>query len=195
MDDDVPSARLRRVLDALPAGEAPSVGLLLDRLGSEGPGTVLLLLAAAALVPGAAPVFAFAMLVVAGSLLLGRDALAVPARLRARPVRRARLERAVRRLAPIERRFGAGRRDGGIGPAAVRWTTVLIGFDAILVILPIPLGNAPPALAAMLLAFGLATTDRRLIAFGVAATAGALAFEAVLAAAGVELVRFLVGAL
>ena len=180
-EQERPSARLGAV-----AGRDTTVGGITDALGADGPGLILLVLASFALIPGAAPVFATAMIVVAGSLLLGRDHLALPAALRARAVPRPSLDKAARRLALFERRVGAATGRHRVPP---RLVGVLVIWNAILVILPIPLANGPPAIAAILLTLGLVERNARALAAGIAATVLATLFEGALVWVGVDLVR------
>ncbi len=185
MNDDAPaSGRLRAA-----AGSQATLGTIADALGTDAPGMLVLVLATFALVPGAAPVFATGILVVATSLLLGRDRLALPERLRGRPIAPRTLDRAARRLAAFERRVGAGT---GRARVPVRLVTLLLIWDAILVILPIPLGNGPPAIAAVLLALGVVDRNGRALVAGTVATLLATLFEAALLWLGIDLVRWLI---
>ena len=175
-----PSERLRAA-----ASGGGTVGAITDALGPDAPFMLLLLLAAFALVPGAAPVFATCMIVVAASLLVGREQLALPAALRRRSVPPATLDRAVNRLERFERHVGAGR---GRAPTSVRPAAILVIWNAILVTLPIPLGNGPPAIAAILISLGIVERNRKALAVGIAATVAATIFEAALVWAGIDLV-------
>ncbi len=68
---------------------------------------------------------------------------------------------------------------------------MLVIWNAILVILPIPLGNGPPAIAAILISLGCVERNRRAIALGIVATVAATIFEGALLWAGIDVVEFL----
>ncbi len=178
-----PSERLR-----LAADRDRTLGAVADALGTDAPFMLLLVLGALALVPGAAPVFAAGTIVIGSSLLFGRDRLALPDALRRRSIPKRTLDRAVQRLARVERHVRAG-----AGEAPQRRTrpfALLIIWNAVLVVLPIPFGNGPPAVASILIALGIVDRSGRALVAGVAATVAATVFEAALLWVGVDVVKW-----
>ena len=123
-------------------------------------------------IPGISAVFGFPLVIVAAQLMLGFRRPTLPAALAARTVRRAALARAFARAEPwlqkIERAVHP-RLPMLTGPMAER----IIGFAAVvmamLLALPIPGANQPPAFAIALFAVGILERD------GVFTILGALA--------------------
>ncbi len=178
-EETAPSERLR-ALRARLGGDSLSLGELLDALGPGAVGLLLLLLAIAALVPGIAPVFGVALCVVALGLVAGGSVPWLPARLRNyrfAPERLARgIDRALPRLLWIERYMR--RRHGYFLRGAWRRVAAVAALiDGALIVLPIPFGNTAPAVAAIVLALGLAARDGLAVATGVVATTVALSID------------------
>lgn len=173
------SARLRALRTEL-QGETVSLGDLLDALGAGATGLVLVLLGAASLVPGVAPVFGVALCVVALDLCISGRALRLPAWLRRRRIARGRLASGIDRLAPrlewLERRMRP-RRPALLRGAGLRLVGLAAAIDGVLVVLPVPLGNTVPAVAVLLLALGLTTADGLAVLGGLVATLFALAVD------------------
>ncbi|WP_181702716.1 exopolysaccharide biosynthesis protein [Chthonobacter albigriseus] len=192
MRRDLPSRVLVRLARGA-AGERPSVGDVIDRLGASGPGILLMVLAVPALLPSPGLpvgfVFGAALAVVAAQMVLGRNRIALPPPLRERRLPGAFLRHGARwtarRLAGLEgvldRRLpwltgGAGRRVVGLAALAM----------AVVIMLPIPFGNAPAAAAVLLMGIGLVTRDGAALLVAYAAMAAAVVAAVWLAGAGLD---------
>ena len=182
--DERTSAALRRVLSALPPGEV-RVGLLVRQLRRRSFGGVFLLLAALGLLPGISVLAGLAMLVPGAQLLTGYRAPLLPRALRQRTVERERLrhlgELAIPWLERVERyvrpRWPA--LTAAPLPSIVGLLTMGLGL---VMVLPLPFSNFPPAVAMLCLSLGLLERDGALVAAGLALAATALAIGVVIAA-------------
>lgn len=138
------------------------LGQILDSLGTGATGIFMLLIGAAALVPGTAPVFGIVLCLIALSLIAGRKVPWLPPWLRRRRISRDDLHgitaRVVPRLRWLERRLRPRQQYLLRGPM-LRLLGLACLSNGVLIVLPIPFGNTAPALAAILLALGLATGD------------------------------------
>ena len=163
-----------------PDGTGPSLGEVIERLGARAHGAAILLLALPEAipvpVPSAGAVLGVPLIAVSGHLAVFGERQALPARMlgwrlpgglvralaqRAAPV----LARAERFSRPRMAALAAKERPAGMACLAM----------SVLLFLPVPLMNVPPALALVLLAWGLVQRD------GVVLTAGLAAAGAVLA--------------
>ena len=148
--------------------ERISVGEIVSRLGDRGPGLLLVLLALPMCipnVPGISTIFGVLMLAPAMQLVLARQQLWLPNRVRAWTVPRSAVSGALARAAPV-----LGRIERLIGP---RWTMFvlppaeqLLGLQtvvmALVLMLPIPGGNWPPGITVAATGLALAQRDGRL---------------------------------
>lgn len=148
--------------------ERVSIGEIVSRLGDRAPGLLLVLLALPMCipnVPGISTIFGVLMLAPALQLMLARDQLWLPNRVRAWTVPRSAFNGALRRAAPSLRRV-----EHLIG---TRWTMFvlppaeqLLGLQtlimALVLMLPIPGGNWPPGITVAATGLALAQRDGRL---------------------------------
>ena len=179
-------ARFSTVLDGLAAGDTPRLTLreLVESFGERAFGAVILLVSLLNLIPlppGATTVTGAPLVLISAQLLLGRDRLWLPRRLLDASIDRARFARGVTRVAPWVRR--AERLSRPRLPALV--TTLaerLIGLAclvlALVLVLPIPLGNLAPALAMAVFGLALMQQDGLAACAGWALTAGSVAILA-----------------
>ena len=179
------SALLDDLIEAFP-GESVSVGELIDQLDSRANGVVLLVLALPMCipnVPGISTIFGVLMIAPAMQLVLGGHTLWLPKRMRAWRVSCEALRRTFNATTPVLRRV-----EYLIKP---RWSwltrypaTIYVGlqtlFMALVLILPIPLGNWPPGMTVALTALALLQRDGVLLLLTTAA-AGAATYVAYLA--------------
>jgi hypothetical protein len=153
---------------------------LLVAVGPGATGVLLLLIGAAALVPGSAPVFGAALCILALSLIAGRDAPWLPAWIRDRRISGGTLKRGIEWLAPrLEwlQQYMRPRRQYMLGGAMLRLIGLACLINGILIVLPIPFGNTAPALAVLLLALGLTACDGLAALVGLALSGAALAID------------------
>jgi hypothetical protein len=179
---------LRAVLGDLPPGDVVPLGEIVDRLGAQGLGAALIVLGAASLVPGAA------LSIIGVGMALGRETIMLPGWLRRRSVRKVRARSIIDTAVPVVTRLerlarprwnralhGSGHRIAGIA-------CVVAG---ILIILPIPFGNAAPAAAVVVLGLGHTAGDGLAVVAGVVATVLATVLSGVLVALGYEAFKLL----
>lgn len=174
---------LRGLVDGL---DAPTVtlGAIADRLGARAFGFVILIAALPMIipsVPGLSTVFGLLILATALQIAVGRRRIRLPARLRRYGLSSAKVRTVVTKALPaigrIERVVRA------------RWMpltrgTVLNAVGGLMVVLavvmalPIPGANPPPAIACALMAIGILERDGVVVAIGIIAGLAALAFTA-----------------
>lgn len=186
MDQTLPPARqaqgrrasqlLEDLVETFP-DESVSVGELIDRLDSRAHGVLLLILALPMCipnVPGISTIFGVLMLAPAIQMVLGSRRLMVPERVRAWRVSGEALRRTFRVATPTLKRL-----EHLIKPRMARLTrfpvTILVGLQtllmAIILILPIPFANWPPAMTVTLTALALLQRDGLLMLLTIPAAA------------------------
>jgi hypothetical protein len=179
------------------AGQRISLGTLADTIGERSFAALMILFAAPNLIPmppGASTVFGIPLLLVAAQLALGRPRVWLPEVMSRRSVDRTTFAAIARRMQPVLRRFESVARPR-LWPSALaeRWVGVVVVVLAIVLILPIPLGNWLPALAVILISFGLAERDGVWIAGGSLAAVVALGFVAAIIGSIGYALRWLIG--
>jgi hypothetical protein len=161
------SALLEELIDAFPE-EHVTVGELLQRLERRAFGLLLLLLALPNCIPnipGLSTIFGVMLVAPAVQLILGRGELWLPKRVRAWRISRDALRMAIKGALPVLRRL-----EHYVEP---RWTwfarrpfSQFLGLQtlilALVLILPIPLGNWPPGITVAATAIALLQRDGRL---------------------------------
>jgi hypothetical protein len=188
------AASLRALRETLPAGGSVPLGDILDQLGAHGLGVAMLLLGAASLVPGPAPLFGAALCAVGVGMALSRDTVMLPSWLRRRGVRTAHAHAIIDRVLPIVTRLERLLRPrwhrfarGG----TLRLVGVACLVDGILIVLPIPFGNAAPALSVLVLSLGIVVHDGAAVVVGLAVTVIAFTISVALVALGYETLGWL----
>ncbi len=186
--DDRTSELLRRLLDDIES-EKVSVGYLVTQFRRRSFGGIMITLAIVALLPGVSLFAGIAMMLPALQMAVGMRAPSLPGILSRRNIRvaalRARTEQAIPWIERLE---------FYVRP---RWIVlsrppmpVLIGMLtfilALVIMLPIPFGNLPPAFAVLVLSLGLLEKDGVLILLGLALTAIAFAIGSVMAVVLIE---------
>lgn len=187
----LPSRRLERIASVLKDGRSHAVGDIADRFGRSGFGFVILLLALPSLIPIPGPfglVFGSCLALVSLQVLAGAERLWLPQRVRALEVDGGKLRR-------------------GIGLAAdwLRWTEKWVSprrgpqwllkhlrpvaglpvlIMALIIAIPIPLGNIVPCMALMFFALGLIAEDGLALAVGLGLGVLAVAWTVFLFVAG-----------
>jgi hypothetical protein len=164
------SAVLRDLADA-PDPEL-SVGEIADRFGGRALGALLLvfsLICVLPLPPGGTTIFGAPLLLLAPQLLFGVGAPWLPARLRRRSVAREHLGKGLMRAVPWLERVEAVSRprlEWLFGAVGRRVIGLVCTVFAVVLILPVPLGNVLPAASMGVLSLSLVQRD------GVLALAG-----------------------
>lgn len=185
-------SQLLRELTDRPS-EALLVDEMVDHFGRRAFGAVLFIFAVPNLLPlppGSSTVLGLPLVLVAPQLMLGVPNLWLPRMVGRRGVRRSDMAAVMHRLLPyvvrVERLL-APRLDWVFGPIGDRLIGLVCTILAIILVLPIPLGNMLPALAIATLAIGLTQRDgvMALLGYlftGVSIAVLALTFGAVVAA-------------
>jgi hypothetical protein len=188
MDFDPDRQPLSAVLhETIEDHETISVDVLMTRFGGRALGALLLvfgLLCSLPLPPGGTTIFGAPLVLLAPQLLFGRHSPWLPARLRQRRIETRHLRKGLRRVLPWLKRLEAVSRPrlpvlfSGVGQRVLGLVCTLF---AIVLILPIPLGNLLPAAAVSVLSLSLVQRDGALALLGYALTAASVG---VLALAG-----------
>ena len=168
-------------------GSHISLGDVLAQLGDRSFGLLLVVLGLGGWVPiwplGVATVFGVAIALVALQMVFGRPRPWLPTALTRRSIRRERLLAFVERVAPLLRRcesLAKPRLPALTNKGSERVLGFYILFLALMVCVPLPMTNAGPALAVVIIAVGLIEKDGLFVAagilFGILAVAFMVAF-------------------
>jgi hypothetical protein len=186
----VSAERVSQRLTALAADAAVeriSVGDMVEALGDRGFGLLLLLLTLPNAVPvpgpGLSAVLALPAALLAAQMAVGLSRPRLPRRLRCWSFSRARVAGVLAYARPMLERPMAGD----------RLTGAICLVLALVLALPIPLGNAPVAWALILVALGAVERDGVATAVGMAAGAAAVAWNVLLVFAGHEAFTLVAG--
>jgi hypothetical protein len=171
-----------------------SVDELMTRFGGRALGALLLvfgLLCSLPLPPGGTTVFGAPLVLLAPQLMFGRRSPWLPAKVRKRSIETRSLKKGLERVLPWLKRIEAVSRPrlsvlfSGVGQLMIGLVCTVF---AIVLILPIPLGNMLPAAAVSVLSLSLVQRDGLLALVGYALAAASVG---VLALAGGVIVRTL----
>lgn len=184
-DDPLP---LSEVLSGIARSPEPriSVGDLMQTFGGRAFGALLFVFGLACLLPwppGGTTIFGMPLVLLAPQLIIGASVPWLPRAVRNRTISTSDLQKGLPRVLPLLRRAESVSRPrltvlfGPVGERAIGLVCLVLGL---ILILPIPGGNIPPALAVSTLSFALIQRD------GLIALAG----YAMVAASGVVLAAF-----
>jgi hypothetical protein len=174
-EDPLPLSAILRDLCA-GAERDSTVAELVESFGSRAFGAILFIFAVACalpLPPGASTVFGAPLVLLAPQVALGARAPWLPEAVRRRRIAAGDLRRVSERVFPwLERieKVSRPRLSLLFGPVGDRVIGVVCTVLALVLILPIPLGNVLPAAAVALLALALVTRDGLLALAGYATT-------------------------
>lgn len=187
-------AGLRRRSRAGPTTLASAADMLADRSVL----VLIMLLAMLGMVPSPGlPLGAITGLLVvwlAAARLMGRQQVRLPGVLARRPLPPSVLQAALRRLVPllrrVERRVAVRLLALASGPGAV---VALVGIvvQGLVLALPVPLGNVPPALSILALAGGLVWRDGLCVLVGHVLSVASVAIVGLLAWGGAQMLSLL----
>jgi hypothetical protein len=166
---------LTEVLRGLPEGRSLTLGELLAATGSRAHGVALLLLglpeALPLPLPSASAVLGVPLVVISAHLAMFGEAATLPRRLRERALPRWLLGALRQRVAPL-----LGRAERLSHPRWMRLAGrerplgVVCLYLSVLLLLPLPFFNVPPALCLVLLAWGMVQRDGVAVATGLVGT-------------------------
>lgn len=179
-------------------GEDVSIGFIVVRLRRRSFGGILILLAALGLLPGVSFFAGLAMLVPAVQMMVGLRAPHLPRFIRRRRVATGAVRALGRRTIPLIEKLERIVRPRWLRLAKYPWPAVVGGMTfalGLVVMLPLPFSNFPPALALLSFALGLLERDGVLIAIGLALSVAALAIGGVVTVAAIEAATMIIGKL
>jgi hypothetical protein len=185
-------------LDALLKGDRVKLGDMVDALGEAGIGLTILMLALPSFIPvpglPTGVVFGTALAILALQIMTGADRLLLPRWLRERSLPRGPVVTGGLWIAPWFRRIEWMLKPR-LGLLSGRMAHVVLAIPifvhAVMILLPIPLGNQLPALAVIVFAFGLIERDGVAVLIGWALTIVAIAWNSAIVFFGAELSMFL----
>lgn len=160
-----------------------SVAELTQKFGGRAIGALLFVFGLACLLPwppGGTTIFGFPLVLLAPQLIIGASVPWLPMAVKSRTISVADLQRGLPRVIPFLQKAEAISRPRLtilFGPVGERLIGLVILALALILILPIPGGNIPPALAVATLAFALIQRDGLIALLGyimVAASVGVL---------------------
>jgi len=170
---DAPISRIvQEVVHRFP-GERISLGDMSEVFGDRAFGLLILLLCLPSLIPGMASVFGIPMLVLGAQMGMGRRTPKLPGFIARQTIKRDDLLRLggadSKWLKRIEQfvKPRPGFFTGPVGDKIVGWLTV---YCALMLILPGPGTNGPPAFGNIIMALGVVESDNRTIGLGALAT-------------------------
>ena len=175
-------APLSAILREISQADAPtvSIGELTERFGGRAMGALLLVFGLACtlpLPPGGTTIFGAPLVLLAPQLVFGSRAPWLPARLRARTIATADLRNGLPRVLRLLERVEAVSRPRLLflfGPLGERAIGLVCTVLALVLILPIPLGNILPAASVSVLSLALVQRDGvlALLGYGLAGLSG-----------------------
>jgi hypothetical protein len=188
---------LSDVIEGFGEDERPvlTVGQMLEQFDSRAFGAMLLvfgLLNCLPLPPGSSTILSLPILLLAPQIAWGSDVPWLPRKLVDHPLKRDDLRGLFRRLTPIVRRMELVTRPRLqilFGPVGERLIGVVCTLLALVLVLPIPLGNLAPGATVAVLALALLQRDGLLVLLGylmAAVSVGLLVVSAGVVAAAVE---------
>jgi hypothetical protein len=185
-DESAPISRIVAQVAATFPGERISLGEMSDAFGERAFGLLILLLCLPGLLPGMATVFGLPMLVLGVQMGLGLRTPRLPRFMARQSLKRTDLLRLAnassRGLGKVERylRPRPGWFVSAAGERLVGWLTA---YAALMLILPGPGTNGPPAFGTIVMALGVVEQDSKVTGWGVGiAIAGCLFATTVLVA-------------
>jgi len=178
-DASAPISRIVAEVAAHCPGERISLGEMAEAFGDRAFGLLILMLCLPSLLPGMAIPFGVPLLVLGVQMGLGRQVPKLPAVIARQSIRRADLLRLAsassKGLKRVERfvRPRPGFFTTPLGDRVVGWLTA---YTALMLILPGPGTNGPPAFGNIVMALGVVEHDSRVTALGAALTAAGSVF-------------------
>lgn len=182
--------RLSDIIQSLSSSDNLNVGELVDRLGERGLGALMFIFAVPNIIPtppGTSAILGLPLIILTFQLMIGRQSLWMPEKLRERAIDNAMVARIGLRVAPILVRFERVLRPRLSIFAESNMAERLIGIVAfclsVILFLPIPFGNILPAAAIAVLALGLAERDGLAVLLGYALAGASAALLGLVSAA------------
>jgi hypothetical protein len=183
--------RFSEVLEDLASRPSPAISVadVLNAFGDRAFGALMLIFAAPNILPlppGTSAVLGAPLLFVAAQLMTGRASLWMPKAICERSISRDTFSTVTSRLSPLLRRserFLKPRLTGLLHPLSERLIGAVCLLLAIILFLPIPFGNIPPAMAISAFALGILERDGLAACLGWITAAGSLLVLAAISSA------------
>lgn len=195
------AADMLRMLADASDGETITIDEILTGLGNQGFGLLILAMALpnaipGPIIPGFSVPFALGIIVLSVQILQGHRRPLLPGWLRRRGMRRDRFKRFVARAEPALRRF-----ERWFKPRPARFMArrpadrpralgILLILFALVLALPIPLGNGPQAFALCVLALGMFEGDQKVETAGVVLGVLSMLLNAAIVVVGVQVLTY-----
>ncbi len=179
---DAPISRIVAEVAARFPGERISLGEMSEAFGDRAFGLLILLLLLPSLLPGMASVFGTPVLILGVQMGLGRRTPKLPAFIARQSIKRAdllRLSGASSKWLKRVETFVKPRPGWFTTPAGDKLFGWLTAYVALMLILPGPGTNGPPAFGNLVMALGLVEADNRTLAWGVGLTIAGCVFATV----------------
>lgn len=157
---------------------------------------VFCLLTIVIIVPGSSIITGAPLLLVAAQMLAGRKTLWIPARLGNRTVARSVIGRINARFLRFLRRMERllqPRLPGMFSPLSIRFLGLVCLLLAVIIVLPIPMGNTGPSLSIALIALAIMTRDGLAAIAGIAIGVGSAIVLVILYGAAIALFLHWIG--
>ena len=191
-------SRLSDIIRSIDTREDMTIGQLADSLGERAFGALMFIFAvpnAIPMPPGTSAILGLPLVILTWQVMVGRQSLWLPKVVRHRRISREFLHRFVSKVTPVMARLERilKPRAGLLVTSNLAERAIgLVAFPlALILFLPIPFGNIPPAAAIACLALGLAERDGLAVALGYAlAVAAAAVLAAVSSALYVGVIAF-----
>jgi hypothetical protein len=180
--ESAPISRLVAEVAAMCPGDRISLGEMAEAFGDRAFGLLILLLLLPSLLPGMASVFGTPVLILGIQMGLGRRQPKLPAFIARQSIKREdllRLAGSSSKLVSKIERFVKPRPGFFVSPLGDRIVGWLTAYVAIMLILPGPGTNGPPAFGNIVMALGLVEHDNRTTAWGVALTIAGCIFATI----------------
>lgn len=159
-------SRLSDIVRSMDTRQDTTIGALADSLGERAFGALMFIFAvpnAMPMPPGTSAILGLPLVILTWQVMMGRQTLWLPETVRKRRISREMLETFVRKVTPVMARLERilKPRLGAVVQSTLAERVIgLVAFPlALILFLPIPFGNMPPAAAIACLALGLAERD------------------------------------
>ena len=183
-------SRLSDIVRSMDTSQDTTIGELADSLGERAFGALMFIFAvpnAIPMPPGTSAILGLPLVILTWQVLMGRQTLWLPQAIRKRRISREMLERFVGKVTPIMAKLERvlKPRLGVVVTSNLAERLIgLVAFPlALILFLPIPFGNIPPALAIACLALGLAERDGVAVVVGYVLSAASVAILAAVSSA------------
>lgn len=182
--------RLSDIVRSIDTSRDMSIGELVDSLGERAFGALMFIFAVPNVIPtppGTSAILGLPLVILTWQVLVGRQTLWLPQLVRQRRISKEMLETFVSKVTPVMARLERILRPRLGVVVASNLAERVIGFVAfplaLILFLPIPFGNIPPAAAIACLALGLAERDGLAVLLGYVLGAASVAVLAAVSSA------------